>query len=224
VRACVEAGIATGEVVHIDATLIRANVSWDSIAERHITAVIEENRDNSQPAVQTSEKRTSSTDPDASLATSDRRMRAQPCYKQHTTVDDTAGIVMDVTITSGDINEGDLVEQQLLSAVSGSPVDVRGSSLRTRDTPTRRYSGSQKALVWMRLSRQKRSQNPEPQFPYVGSSTTQNIRLSDAPRARYSAGQRGRHTVGTTARPPIPAAIAHYENYVTVPPSIPAAS
>ena len=34
VQACVAAGIAKGEVVHIDSTLIRADVSWDAIARR----------------------------------------------------------------------------------------------------------------------------------------------------------------------------------------------
>ena len=33
VQACVSAGMMPGETVHIDATLMRANVSWDSIAE-----------------------------------------------------------------------------------------------------------------------------------------------------------------------------------------------
>ena len=36
VRACVEAKIASGEVVHVDASLIRANVSWESLVERHL--------------------------------------------------------------------------------------------------------------------------------------------------------------------------------------------
>lgn len=43
VASCVDAGIATGEVVHIDATLIRANVSWDSMVERHASAVLDGN-------------------------------------------------------------------------------------------------------------------------------------------------------------------------------------
>jgi transposase len=34
VQACVSAGIAKGEVVHIDSSLIRADVSWDAIARR----------------------------------------------------------------------------------------------------------------------------------------------------------------------------------------------
>ena len=42
VKACLAARIATGEVVHIDATLIRANVSWDAIVEAHADAVLTE--------------------------------------------------------------------------------------------------------------------------------------------------------------------------------------
>jgi len=44
VEACLTAKIATAEVVHIDASLIRANVSWDSLAERHVEDVLSENQ------------------------------------------------------------------------------------------------------------------------------------------------------------------------------------
>src|SRR3712207_674155 len=40
VEACVAAGIAKGEVVHIDASLVRADVTWDAIADAHADAVI----------------------------------------------------------------------------------------------------------------------------------------------------------------------------------------
>jgi transposase len=36
VEACLKAKIATAEVVHIDASLIGANVSWGSLVERHV--------------------------------------------------------------------------------------------------------------------------------------------------------------------------------------------
>jgi transposase len=39
VRACLEAKIAKAEIVHIDASLIRANVSWESLVARHVEAV-----------------------------------------------------------------------------------------------------------------------------------------------------------------------------------------
>ena len=35
VTACLDAKIATAEIVHIDASLIRADVSWESLVERH---------------------------------------------------------------------------------------------------------------------------------------------------------------------------------------------
>jgi transposase len=43
VEACLKAKIATAEVVHIDASLIRANVSWESLVERHVENVLSEN-------------------------------------------------------------------------------------------------------------------------------------------------------------------------------------
>jgi transposase len=39
VQACVAAGIAKGDVVHIDSSLIRADVSRDAIARRHVDVV-----------------------------------------------------------------------------------------------------------------------------------------------------------------------------------------
>src|SRR5215210_3753571 len=44
VQACIEAKIATGEVVHIDASLIRADVSWKSLVKQHVGLVEEANR------------------------------------------------------------------------------------------------------------------------------------------------------------------------------------
>lgn len=39
VQQCIEAGLVRGDLVHVDATLIRADVSWDSIVERHLDEV-----------------------------------------------------------------------------------------------------------------------------------------------------------------------------------------
>ena len=35
------AGIAEGEIVHADASLIRADVAWESLAVRHVEAVVQ---------------------------------------------------------------------------------------------------------------------------------------------------------------------------------------
>lgn len=125
-RSCVDAGIASGEVVHIDATLIRANVSWDSLVASHASAVIDENADVRARPEKKSGKRVSVTDPDASLAKADRRVQAQPSYKQHTAVDDRVGVILDVQLTTGEINEGDLIEPHIknIARVTGRTIDV----------------------------------------------------------------------------------------------------
>ena len=43
VSACIQAGLVSGETVHIDATLIRADVSWESITKKHVEHVWEAN-------------------------------------------------------------------------------------------------------------------------------------------------------------------------------------
>ena len=83
VSACVDAGIAKGEVVHVDATLIRADAGWKSMVDRHAEAVASGNGDaaaeegatdgegrkaDARPAGK--RKKAGKTDGDASLATS----------------------------------------------------------------------------------------------------------------------------------------------------------
>lgn len=128
VQACVAAGIARGEVVHIDATLIRADVSWESLGVRHADAVMAENTD-ADPAEDAAaseklwgernskqtgrHKKVCRTDPEASMATTARNRRLEPAYKQHTAVDDVFGVVLDVEVTTGEANEGDHILPQV---------------------------------------------------------------------------------------------------------------
>ena len=119
VTACLDARIATAEVVHIDASLIRADVSWESLVERHVSDVIGENR--SEEEIEAEKrgrqsgkyKKVSPTDADASMATTARNRRLEPCYKQHTAVDDARGVVLDVAVTTGEVNEGETIEAQV---------------------------------------------------------------------------------------------------------------
>ena len=119
VRACLEAKIATAEVVHIDASLIRADVSWESLVERHADEVMAENRGEAEVEAEKKGRQSgkynkvSRTDPDASMATTARNRRLEPCYKQHAAVDDERGVVLDVAVTTGEVNEGDLIEAQV---------------------------------------------------------------------------------------------------------------
>jgi len=119
VAACLEAKIATAEVVHIDASLIRADVSWESLVERHADEVMRENRGEEgveagrRPRRGARTKKVSVTDPEASMATAAVNRRLEPCYKQHTAVDDARGVVLDVAVTTGEANEGKVIEAQV---------------------------------------------------------------------------------------------------------------
>ncbi len=126
VTACAAAGLVGGETVHVGATLIRADVSWESLTERHVETVLAENNDGDdtppadhpkRPGRPRSKppkpKKYSPTDPDATLTTSCKQYRMEPCYKQHTAVDDVAGVVVDVEVTTGEASEGRQLPEQL---------------------------------------------------------------------------------------------------------------
>lgn len=133
VKTCMKAGLVTGETVHMDATLIRADVSWESLSTEHAQKVLEENegeealpkkpgRPRRRPPYP---KKRSTTDPDATMATSRKDQRLQPSYKQHTTVDDQAGVIVDVELTTGEVNEGTKLTEGLkrVEAITGRKVE-----------------------------------------------------------------------------------------------------
>ena len=128
VRMCIDAGLVNGETVHIDSTLIRADVSWESLTTEYAEKVIEENRleDDNDNGVGGSgkPKKRSTTDPDATLTTSNRSNRMEPSFKQHTAVDDRSGVILDVKTTTGEVSEGKELLEQLnrLEEVTGKKV------------------------------------------------------------------------------------------------------
>ena len=128
VQACVAARIAKGEIVHVDASLIRANVSWESLVSRHVEAVDEANTEQVQTAKASRStgkfKKVCTTDPDASMATNGRNRQLEPAYKQHAVVDDLRGVVLDVDVTTGEVNEGQVIVERLdaTMAVTGTPI------------------------------------------------------------------------------------------------------
>lgn len=115
VKAGVAAKIAVGEIAHIDASLIRAHVSWEALAARHVADVESTNPAESEwEDRQTGKyKKICTTDPDASMATNGRNRRLEPAYKQHTAVDDVTGVILDVEVTTGEQNEGMALEGRL---------------------------------------------------------------------------------------------------------------
>jgi hypothetical protein len=132
VQACIAAGIAKGEIVHVDASLIRADVAWESLARRHVDAVAEENADGGDPSQERLRRSKTSgrfkkvclTDPDATMATTARNRRLEPSYKQHGVVDDLSGVVLDVEVTTGEVNEGQAILERLdaAAATTGAPI------------------------------------------------------------------------------------------------------
>jgi len=120
VQSCIDANLVSGETIHVDATLIRADVSWESVTTKHAETVIKENtldddkpKGRGRPKKQPKPKKRSKTDPDASMATSCKKIIAEPCYKQHGAVDDVCGVIVDVEITTGQASEGSQLPDQV---------------------------------------------------------------------------------------------------------------
>ena len=92
----------SGDVIHMDATLIRADVSLGSLVEEHLDAVDLANLDEDDRLSRSTGKfkKLCVTDPDATMATSSRQP-LMPSYKQHTSVDDCAGVIVDIEVVTG---------------------------------------------------------------------------------------------------------------------------
>jgi len=128
VETCVEAGLVDLQTVHVDATLIRADVSWESLIEVHAEKVLTENVEGPDDSPDgggkpPKAKKMSTTDPDATMTTNRNDQRLQPSYKQHTAVEDKSGVVVDVEVTTGEQSEGKQLLKQLerVEANTGKP-------------------------------------------------------------------------------------------------------
>jgi len=145
VKACVDAGLVDGTKVHIDATLIRANVSWQSLVEIPVPPAPEaksgtsdtvSETDGSRPADKRKPgrprtrppktRKQSTTDREATMATSSHNRKLEPCFKQHTAVDDLQGVITDVAVTTGETSEGQQLLAQLdrVEANTGKKIEV----------------------------------------------------------------------------------------------------
>jgi uncharacterized protein YggE len=58
------------------------------------------------------------------MATNARNRRLEPAYKQHTAVDDKVGVILDVAVTTGQTNEGEMIEPQVdeVQATTGNDI------------------------------------------------------------------------------------------------------
>lgn len=112
VQQCRLAGLVSAETVHIDASLIRAHVSMDALILRHLDAVEDANDAERDARTSGRFKKLCRTDPDATMATSSKAP-LRPAYKQHTAVDDLAGVVVDVEIVTGEEHDTGRFEARL---------------------------------------------------------------------------------------------------------------
>lgn len=98
------------------------------MAVRHVEAVEAANIDQAERSGrQTGKfKKVCTTDPDATMATNGRNHRLEPAYKQHTAVDDVAGIIVGVEVATGEQNEGMAVPARLdaIAKTIGAPVAI----------------------------------------------------------------------------------------------------
>jgi transposase len=138
VKQCLDAGLVNGQTVHVDATLIRADVSWESLTTEHAENVLRENATEGEgdgappkgPEPDRSRtgrpKKRSLTDPEASLTTSKHSFRMEPSFKQHTAVDDAHGVIVDVHTTTGETSEGQelLAQVERIEQVTGETIDT----------------------------------------------------------------------------------------------------
>jgi len=133
VQSCIDANLVNGETVHVDATLIRADVSWASLTTEHAETVLKENAsDEDTPKgpgrpskKQPKPKKRSTTDPDATMTTSSHTHRMEPFYKQHGAVDDTCGVIVDVNVTTGQDSEGSQLPNQIKRIEENTGMEIK---------------------------------------------------------------------------------------------------
>lgn len=106
---CVRAGLVEGTKLHIDSSLVKANASRDSVvagSPELIAALRRAAREQAgkleaEALEGVNANHISTTDPEATLARSNRQQPAQLSYKHHRTVDDAQGVITAVKTTTG---------------------------------------------------------------------------------------------------------------------------
>lgn len=138
VSQCIGAGLVDGKKLHVDASLIDANASkdsvlkgsaeWIAVLKQLYQATESKLEDTTTPASRTgvNEQMLSTTDPDAGLT----RMgggQSRPRYHHHRVVDDAHGVITAIETTSGTIAENQrlmgLVEQHAVLQRFRLPVE-----------------------------------------------------------------------------------------------------
>jgi hypothetical protein len=59
------------------------------------------------------------------MATTARNRRLEPAHKPHTAVDDKVGAILDVAVTTGQTNEGEMIEPQVEDVEAATGISIR---------------------------------------------------------------------------------------------------
>ncbi len=110
VEQCVEAGLVDGSKLYVDASLVAANASRNSVIEvvvRREVSKLEDNDEDREAGGRGSVNRKlrSTTDPDSTVVRH-QNGKSTPSFKNHRALDDRAGVVTAVKTTTGAIDEG----------------------------------------------------------------------------------------------------------------------
>lgn len=107
-------------------------MSWDGLTEQHVVDVLSKNQSEDESEAERKGrqsgkyKKICTTDPDAAMGTNARKRPLEPAYKQHRAVDDKVGVILDVAVTTGQTNEGEMIEPQVdeVEAITGIDIKV----------------------------------------------------------------------------------------------------
>jgi len=168
VQSCIDANLVSGETVHVDATLIRADVSWESLTTEHAETVIKENdligdkpKGPGRPKKQPKPKKRSTTDPDATMTTSSHTHRMEPFYKQHGAVDDLCGVIVDVDVTTGQASEGSQLADQVERIETNLGKEIETLSADAGYAHGKNYEHLEKKNIDAIIPPQKENNNPK---------------------------------------------------------------
>ena len=118
VEQCVAAGLVDGSKLYLDASLVAANASRNSVIEVVVRREVskleeqeqEEDQDSGSSRGSVNRKLRSTTDPDSTVVRH-QQGKPTPSYKNHRALDDKAGVVTAITTTTGAIDEAsELIE------------------------------------------------------------------------------------------------------------------
>jgi transposase len=111
VRQCLKAKLIEGSKIHLDASLVAANVSRDSVVREPLRRVYEEaEKKLTRIEVKGKRKWVSRTDPEAVVVKKGKGDRPRARYKNHRAIDDRQGVITAVETTLADRSEPHEVE------------------------------------------------------------------------------------------------------------------